>query len=144
MYFRYLIFICFILTFVSCGVDQNTKEQRTLIIGKWELAEGRRGGKVTQSLEGTFFEFTPTGKMLTNLPIRGADNSSYEIKDNRILQKLPDNLELVYNIVELTPTNLQLTTTLRGFDFLFLLHKVETSSLSLLLDSELPTYELKR
>ncbi len=115
---------------MSCGNDGNVKKQQSLLIGHWDLTEGQRDGKVAESLRGTYFEFTEEGKMSTNLPIKGGLDSPYVIEDGVIIQTIINDLTINYNIVELNEQTLKLTTTLRGYDFVFDLEKGETESLS--------------
>lgn len=110
---------------MSCGNDGVATKQKNLLIGHWDLAEGQRNGKVTESLRGTYFEFTEEGKMSTNLPIKGGIDSPYVIADGVITQTIINGIEINYNIVELNEQTLKLTTTLRGFDFVFDLAKEE-------------------
>ncbi|MEM1122651.1 MAG: hypothetical protein AAGJ18_19565 [Bacteroidota bacterium] len=115
----------FLLLLVACGSDNNTTQQKEMLIGRWDLVEGRRSGKVAESLRGTYFEFTADDKMSTNLPIKGATNSPYVIEDGVIFQTIINGLKIDYTIVQLTDKTLQLTTKLRGLDFVFDLTKVE-------------------
>jgi len=131
--------LCFgilLLSLTACGGD-SAAEQQNLLVGHWDLIEGQRNGKVTESLRDTYFEFTTEGKMSTNLPIKGGVNSPYVIEEGDIVQTIINDLKIRYKIVELTPKALKLTTTLRGFDFVFDLEKglkQDTDALSLLND----------
>ncbi len=118
----FLFFGALLLSLVSCGGDA-VAEQQNLLIGHWDLIEGQRNGKVTESLRDTYFEFTSDGKMSTNLPIKGGIDSPYVIEDGAIVQTIINELQIRYKIVELTPKALKLTTKLRGFDFVFDLEK---------------------
>ena len=131
-----LFFGLLFLSLMSCGGD-GVAEQQNLLIGHWNLVEGQRNGKVTESLRGTYFEFTTDGKMSTNLPIKGGVDSPYVIENGEILQTIINDLQINYKIVELTSQALKLTTTLRGFDFVFSLEKggKEADALSLVEDS---------
>jgi len=117
-----LILGVLLLSLMSCDGDTSV-EQKNLLVGHWDLVEGQRNGKVTESLKDTYFEFTSAGKMSTNLPIRGGVDSPYEVKDGEIIQTIVNDLKIKYKIVDLTSKNLKLTTTLRGFDFVFSMEK---------------------
>ncbi len=117
-----LFFGALFLSLLSCGGD-GVAEQQNLLIGHWDLVEGSRNGKVTESLRGTYFEFTSEGKMSTNLPIKGGIDSPFVIENGEIVQTIINDLHIKYKIVELTPKALKLTTTLRSFDFIFSLEK---------------------
>ena len=128
-----LILGTFLLLLTACSNDTTVKDQKALLEGHWDLVEGQRNGKVTDSLRDTYFEFT-ADKMSTNLPIKGGKNSPYEIVDNVLLQTIINDIQIKYQIVELTPETLKLTTNLRGFDFVFSMEKAAetTEGLSLL------------
>lgn len=115
----------FLFLLMSCTGDGNAEKQKNLLLGHWDLTEGQRNGKVAESLRGTYFEFTEEGKMSTNLPIKGGIDSPFVIEDGVIIQTIINDLKINYDIVELTEQNLKLTTTLRGFDFVFDLEKGE-------------------
>lgn len=121
-----------LLLLTACGSDTTVKDQKALLEGRWNLTEGQRNGKVTDSLRDTYFEFTADDKMSTNLPIKGGMNSPYEIVDNAIMQTIINDIQIKYNIVELTPQNLTLTANLRGFDFIFSMEKEGAEGLSML------------
>ncbi len=125
-----------LLLLTACGSDTTVKDQKALLEGRWNLTEGQRNGKVTDSLRDTYFEFTADDKMSTNLPIKGGMNSPYDIVDNAIVQTIINDIQIKYNIVELTPQNLTLTANLRGFDFVFSMEKEGTEGLSMLENGE--------
>ncbi len=115
---------------MACGNDTTVKNQKATLVGRWNLIEGQRNGKVTDSLRDTYFEFTADDKMSTNLPIKGAMNSPYNIVENEIVQTIINDIQIKYQILELTPEVLKLTTNLRGFDFVFSMEKEQSESLS--------------
>jgi len=123
-----LIFFGFLLVCSSCGADDQQKKQKDMLVGKWDLVEGRRNGQLTQSLEGTVFEFSNDGKMYTNLPIPGGADSSYKIEENVVIQTVINDIKINYLIEELTQESLKLSTQLRGYDFNFVLEKSNMKS----------------
>ena len=125
-----LIFGTLLLLLTACGSDTTIQDQKALLEGRWDLIEGQRHGKVTDSLRDTYFEFKDGNKMSTNLPIKGGTNSPYDIVDNAIVQTIVNDIQIKYQIVELTPEALKLTTNLRGFDFVFSMEKAKVESLS--------------
>ncbi len=131
-----LLFGTLLLLLTACGSDTTVKDQKALLEGRWNLTEGQRNGKVTDSLRDTYFEFTADDKMSTNLPIKGSMNSPYDIVDNAIVQTIINDIQIKYNIIELTPQNLTLTANLRGFDFVFSMEKEGTEGLSMLENGE--------
>jgi len=120
--------LLFLLT--ACSSNTTVQDQKALLEGRWNIIEGQRNGKVTDSLRDTYFEFSTGDKMSTNLPIKGGMNSPYTIEDNAILQTIINNIQIKYEIVELTPKALTLTTNLRGFDFVFSMEKEKAETLS--------------
>jgi hypothetical protein len=106
----------------SCKKDTDpTAEQ---ILGRWELQEGFRNGRPTESLSDLFFEFRTEGQMSTNLPITDIpSNATYVAKKGKIEQQQGD-MELEYQIEQLNDSVLILTTKLRNFDFRFVLKKM--------------------
>lgn len=116
---------------MSCGTDTTVRDQKATLVGRWLLVEGQRNGKVTDSLRDTYFEFTADDKMSTNLPIKGGMNSPYDIVENAIVQTIVNDIQIKYQIVELTPEVLKLTTNLRGFDFVFSMEKEKSETLSM-------------
>lgn len=121
-----------LLLLTGCGNDTKVQDQKTLLVGRWNLVEGQRNGKVTDSLRDTYFEFTEDSKMSTNLPIKGGVNSPYDIVENAIVQTIINDLQIKYDIVELTPRALKMTTNLRGYDFVFSLEKEGMEGFSVL------------
>ena len=119
-----------LLLLTACGSNNTVQDQKALLQGRWDIVEGQRNGKVTDSLRDTYFEFTADDKMSTNLPIKGGMNSPYDIVDNAIVQTIVNDIQIKYEIVELTPEVLKLTTNLRGFDFVFSMEKTKVESLS--------------
>lgn len=119
------------LLLMSCNGESSDAKQKSLLIGHWDLVEGQRGGKVAESLRGTYFEFTEEGKMSTNLPIKGGTDSPFVVENGVIIQTIVNDIKINYTIVELNELTLKLTTSLRGFDFVFDLNKQEEESLSL-------------
>jgi len=125
MNIRILTLLLVVCTYWSCQSDKATENKETSLEGRWELVEGYRGGKQTESLDGTYFSFTED-KMSTNLPINGAIDSPFQLKENVISQTVVNNMSIDYTIVKLTETELQLSAKLRGLDFLFFCKKKET------------------
>ena len=132
-----LLFGTLLLLLTACGSDSKVQDQKALLVGRWNLVEGQRNGKVTDSLRDTYFEFTEDSKMSTNLPIKGGKNSPYDIVDNAIMQTIINDIQIKYDIAELTPAVLKLTTNLRGYDFVFSMEKEHSEPLSYLQDDRI-------
>jgi len=117
-----LIYSSFLILLGSCQTDAKADKKTNTLLGKWVLVEGYRGGKKTESLKDTFFDFSES-TMSTNLPIRGATESPYARKESIITQTIVNDLTIDYTIQELTDDRLKLTTKLRGYDFIFHLER---------------------
>lgn len=121
------LIIPFVL-FYACTnspTEEQTQEETASvsqenIIGKWELEEGYRNGRLTESLTDTYFEFFMEGKMRTNLGAVG--ESDYVLEGKKISQH-NDRFSIVYQIEDFSDTSLVLSMTLRDFPFLLKLKK---------------------
>ena len=115
-----LLLILGITTLFACQND-NTEETARLLVGRWELDQALRNGSPTESLTDLYFEFTPDGKLMTNiagLPEEG----TYELKKQQLLQR-NTQIDADYTIEEITDADLILSTDLRGYSFRFLFKK---------------------
>ena len=122
---KWLSFLVAIILYTSCGPDKAVEQKsakNAILEGRWELVEGYRSGKKTESLEGTYFDFSDN-TMSTNLPIKGAVNSAYTKKENVISQTIINDMTIDYKIEELSEEHLKLTSKLRGLDFTFILER---------------------
>ena len=125
-----LLFIACLLFLMGCSETTDSgAATRDLLLGKWELITGERNGKPTESLRGTYFEFYEDGRMATNLPIRGGEDSRFVLEANLLIQTAGE-LTIQYQIENLTAETLQLTTQLRGYNFRFSMAKGKTGTLS--------------
>lgn len=106
---------------VSACKTEKQDDYSEKILGRWELLEAKRNGDPTESLIGLFFEFQTGGAMRTNLSAT-EETAAYELQDNKILQR-QSQIEADYTIEEITDSTMTLTTTLRNYNFRFLLKK---------------------
>ncbi len=104
----------------SGGEEANLKK---LIPGRWELKQGLRNGRLTQTLSGTFYEFLPNSKMRTNLG-GSTEVTTFQIKGNILSQK-SKRLPMEYIIEEISDTSLVLSMSLRNIPFQLTLYKVQ-------------------
>ena len=95
--------------------------QAEMLWGRWELREGFRSGRPTESLDGLYFEFGEDGRLDTNLPV-GPGEARYELQGNTIRQS-GNPADLIYTIQELSDTAMILSTDLRNVNFRFILQK---------------------
>lgn len=120
--FLILYFVIGMVALVSCAEEVKKPEAKDMIIGKWEIEEGYRNGKLANSLEGLYFEFDPNGKMTTNL-LGNEETNDYRINEDTLFQLSTEPVN--YAINQLDSTMLTLTFTLRGFDFRLKMKKEE-------------------
>lgn len=104
----------------ACTSDAKLdKASKNKVIGKWEIKEAFRNGKLTESLDNLFFEFYEDGQMRTN--ILGANiQANYDFSNGKIKQEAgEEGVELEYLVEIVTDTSLVLTTVLRRYNFKF-------------------------
>lgn len=105
----------------SCKQEPDPAQE--YLTGRWEIREAFRNGKPTESLADLYFEFGNDGNMRTNLPVSETPgNARYELHKNHIRQQQGE-MGLEYTIESISDTSLVLTTTLRDFNFRFVLGK---------------------
>jgi hypothetical protein len=111
-----------LLTLVSC--EQEKKITEGDIIGRWEVYQGERGGKATQTLNGAYFEFMAENQLYTD--ILGENiMTGYNIYDNIIVQQGGEKIR--YNIEAFDGDKMTLSAQISGADFV--LDLVKSSSL---------------
>ena len=119
-----LITSTLLLSLVSFSISSCKNEpkiDKDDLLGRWEIREAYRNEKKSEDLMGLFFEFFGDGKMLTN--ISGATTESlYELKKQTLMQRGGD-MDADYEITSLNDTSLVLVTTLREYNFRFVLGK---------------------
>ena len=92
-----------------------------MIIGKWELTEGYRGGEKTETLADTYFSFTPDGKLQTNL---GGGNEIVNFNiEGRTIKQDSQNFPVDYSIDEIGDSNMTISMVMRDVPFRFVLQK---------------------
>lgn len=85
------------------------------LIGRWELLKGFRNNKETETLTGTFYEFSEE-TMKTNLtPTTMEQTYEYSFSDNEIKQK--GEVPIIYAVDSLTSDFLALTMTINNYPF---------------------------
>ena len=101
----------------GCSGDRIKYED---LSGRWDILEAERNGRVTQTLQNVYFEFSPDQKMTTN--IFGKENT-FEIDYDypEILTGDDEFKEL--NIVRLVGDTLEINTRIGDFRYDFNLLK---------------------
>lgn len=120
--FKYLSLFSLLgwLLLTNCG-NEGVKEEKDLILGRWEIQEAYRNGRVTESLAELYFEFFQDGKMTTNI-LGTPETATYELDGSQVRQR-EGQLDINYQVEELTDSTLILATELQGFAFRFSLHR---------------------
>ncbi len=123
---HFLLFLLISLfTLEGCG-DEQASEEKNLILGRWEIQEAFRNGRPTESLAELFFEFTEDGQMTTNI-LGAEETATYELDESQLLQR-EGQLDINYQIQELTDSTLVLATELQGYAFMFQLRRNPASN----------------
>jgi hypothetical protein len=118
--FAFFAFLAVAVAGSACKTEKQ-EDYSEKILGRWEIVEAKRNGDLTESLAGLFFEFQTGGAMRTNLSAT-EETAAYELQDNKILQR-QSQIEADYTIEAVTDSTMTLTTTLRNYNFRFLLAK---------------------
>jgi hypothetical protein len=94
--------------------DNGIEESQ--LAGRWELIEGMRNGRLTETMTGTFYEFNAEGKMRTNLTPSGIEEEfDYDLSGKQIEQK--SEPEVIYNIESLNDSILEVSMSIRNIPF---------------------------
>lgn len=113
------------LSLLACGSD--TEATQSQLLGYWQLENAYRNGRLTESLDGLFFDFGPDGRLVTNISGQ-EEQGTYEVDDDQILQR-QTSLDADYVIEEVSDTSLVLRTQLRNYVFRLGLRKAEGEAL---------------
>jgi len=105
----------------SCA-DSETAKNEEMILGRWELKQAVRNGKMTDALKGIFFDFKEEGKMVSNFNFNAEEQAlDYTINKKVLAQKGTENL--TYAIEKISTTELILSTEYKKFKFELQLEK---------------------
>jgi hypothetical protein len=102
------------LAYSACTPDSSA-QNRVLLNGHWTILKAFRNQKQTETLDGVYFTFTETNKMITNLPVGPELMTDFEFNKNVIQQK--GNKVLEYHIDQINDSILVLGIELRGMPF---------------------------
>jgi len=87
-----------------------------LIPGRWEIKEAFRNNKLTEALDGIYFDFKSNGTMVSNFNLSVKDTESpYSIVKNILTESGTE--KRVYTIESLEPGDLILSTKYQGLSF---------------------------
>ncbi len=124
--FKLLIFpsLTALLLF-SCKNDPKTPApiQQDNLHGRWELSEGWRNGKQTETLTGTFYLFTPEGTLTTNLTTTTIEETfQFELSGN-VIRQTGGSEEQTYTVESLDDSLLVMNMSIRNIPFKVKLQK---------------------
>ncbi|MFT4761267.1 MAG: hypothetical protein ACI9XO_000777 [Paraglaciecola sp.] len=120
----FALFLFSSLSFVACNLDGAQEAETTqLLQGRWDLLEAYRNGKKTETLTGTFFEFTPENKLTYNLA-GSREAVTYEL-DGQTLTPIDSRQKVTFAIEELDGEKLTLSMMMRNTPFKFILTKTQ-------------------
>jgi len=121
--YTFLFLLSSIFILAACGSDtQETAAEgitEDKLLGYWEIQQASRNGEPTESLDDLYLEFIKGGRMRTNMAGK-PDEGTFELNGNTIEQRGTE-VEADYTIESLSEDELVLTTTLRNYDFRFVL-----------------------
>ena len=118
----FLPLICLLTFCWSCTEDMETKENLDLIKGRWEVKEAFRNNKLTETMDGIYFNFRSDGKMVSNFNLRVADvENPYILKKDMITEEGKEKRS--FKIEDLESSNLTISTKYQGLDFRFKMEK---------------------
>lgn len=118
---RSLPLFLFLFVSVACGTEgPPPAELQDRLAGRWELAQATRSGRLTESLDGTFFEFD--GAQLTTNVSGAASTAPYSL-DGMVIESTDPRMEEEYTIHTLSADTLILHMEMRSYPFEFILLK---------------------
>ncbi len=120
-----LIFACSLLLIVAMIGCIEDKSAEVDLKGYWEIVKASRNNKTTSTLENAFINIENDSTLSTNL-LRKEIRSTYVRDNDKIRQSSPELIE--YQILNLTDDTLELHTEIRGYDFNFVLLKIDSLS----------------
>ena len=120
-----LIFACSLLLIVAMIGCIEDKSAEVDLKGYWEIVKASRDNKTTSTLENAFINIENDSTLSTNL-LRKEIRSTYVRDNDKIRQSSPELIE--YQILNLTDDTLELHTEIRGYDFNFVLLKIDSLS----------------
>jgi hypothetical protein len=113
--------------FFACQSESNNASngkpayEKSSLIGRWELQKGYRNNKETETLTGTYYDFTAE-TMTTNLtPTTIEQTYEYSYSDNEIKQK--GEVPIIYAVDSLSSDFLAMSMTINNYQFMLHLKK---------------------
>lgn len=118
------IFLISAMILVACQSDKPVVDASS-IDGEWEVVSATRDGRVTKTVDGAIFNFDMSSSSMVTDILGSEASSPFELKDGAIVQEIP---EITYQVIGASDTTIQLSMSLRGSDFTFLLNPSDTTA----------------
>ncbi|MBL7825216.1 MAG: hypothetical protein JNJ57_01205 [Saprospiraceae bacterium] len=128
-----------IVAFWVSGCENTAQDHRLDLIGYWVVEKAFRDKKETPLLEGVFFKFDEPRILLTNLPNTSDLPTTFECKNNKVIQNLAVPIE--YTIQKIDQASLVLAFEMNNTPFELHLKKTEPPLMETAVDSLPPTQE---
>lgn len=115
------ILLVIVLLFSTCG-NENTVEPSDLV-GRWEITQAMRSGKMTTTMDQMFFDFKEGGELITNMAGQ-EETYQYALENNTIVQR-EGIIEADYEILHFATDSLVLRSTIRRQLFELTLRQIQ-------------------
>lgn len=125
---RFLLFLLLAVCLLpACGPDRAVEGQTNdlLLVGRWELVSARRDNVKTGLLDELYFDFGAEDAFKTNL-LTGEEQIGTYALNGDVINTEGIEVELTYEIQEITGTTLNLRSRYEGFIFDFELKRTLT------------------
>ncbi len=109
-----------LILLLSCSTDGIDLE---MLQGKWVVHSAERGGKLTETLNGAFFEFS--GDSLSTNFTGEVEQIAFRCKEKSII---PEGKTYQFEIMSLDREILQMQSTIRDTEFRFYLERSKEQS----------------
>lgn len=110
----------FFLFLISC--DRFGDNNLELLLGKWELKQAFRNERPTESLDDLYMEFFENGQLKTNL-MGTEEMYEFDYEKGKVIQKSIHIEPVTYTIESISDSSLILTTSLKNYNFRFVMNK---------------------
>ena len=116
--------LLFVLLWTGCTTETAEDKDKALLLGRWDIQEAIRNGKITEALDGIYFEFLPESKMISNFNLSVEDRQSpYTLKEKILTEQSAVDANRTFAIEQIDEQNLILSTEYQGMQFKLHLNK---------------------